>query len=178
MAQSRLRIARIVAAHGVRGVVKVKVFTEDPADLAAYGTPVDAGGRDLGLTIVGETAKGHLLARLDDVQDRTAAEALRGTDLYVDRDALPAPEEDEFYYSDLEGVQAELDDGTVLGRVRAVHDFGAGDVLEIQRPGAKAVMVPFTRAVVPEVDLAGGRVVIHPCPGLLDDDTPDGEGRS
>jgi 16S rRNA processing protein RimM len=101
------------------------------------------------------------------IEDRDRAEALRGLRLYVPYAALPAPGEDEFYHADLIGLEAVLPDDTILGRVRAVHDFGAGDTLEIDRSVGQPVVVPFTRAVVPVVDIAGGRLVIDPPPGLL-----------
>jgi 16S rRNA processing protein RimM len=109
-----------------------------------------------------------LLATIDPVNDRSQAEALRGLRLYLPRAALPAPSEDEYYHADLIGLAAMLTDGRVIGRVRAVHDFGAGDMLEVEREVGQPVMVPFTRAVVPVVDLAAGRLVLDPPPGLLE----------
>jgi 16S rRNA processing protein RimM len=106
-------------------------------------------------------AKGVLTVRIDGVEDRSAAEALKGVKLYVPRSALPAPDEDEFYYSDLIGLTAVAMDGAELGKVRGVYDFGGGDVIELTGPQG-TVMYPFTRAVVPVVDLAQGRIVIDP----------------
>lgn len=150
-------VGAIVGAHGVRGQVRIKSFTADPADIDAYG-PVTSedGTRRFKLKVTGE-AKGLLIARLEGVADRDAAEALRGTKLFVPRDRLPDPEEDEFFYSDLVGLRAETEDGTVLGIVRGVADFGAGEVLDVG-----PFMVPFTKADVPVVDIAGGRVVVVP----------------
>lgn len=152
----------IVGAHGVRGALRVKSFTIQPTDLVAYG-PVEAedGKRQFQPTLLGESQKGVVLIKLDGVDDRNAAEALKGTKLMVPRAALPEPEEEEFYYSDLIGLRAELQDGTLLGKVKAVFDFGGGDVVEIKGPNG-AVMYPFTRAVVPVVDISGGRLVIDP----------------
>jgi 16S rRNA processing protein RimM len=176
---TRVCVAAVAAAHGVRGLVRLKPFTEQPEDCLAYGPLSTAdGGRVFKLEKLG-LHKGQVLVRIEGVNDRTAAEALRGTRLYVERDALPAPEdEDEFYHADLIGLKAVLTDGSELGIVRAVYDFGAGDTLEIKGKG-KPVLVPFTLEAVPEVDIAGGKVVIDPPPGLLDgpdSDGPDGDG--
>ena len=163
-------VAAVAAAHGVRGLVRLKPFTEVPEDCTAYGPLSNAdGSRVFKFEKLG-MHKGQVLVRLDGVGDRTAAEAMRGTRLYVPRQALPAPDgEDEFYHADLIGLSAVLADGTEIGKVRAVYDFGAGDSLELSHTTTgKPVLVPFTRAAVPEIDLAGGKVVIDPPPGLLD----------
>src|SRR5204863_3619351 len=114
------------------------------------------------------SAKGALTAKQADIEDRDRAEAWRGLRLYLPRSALPPPADDEYYHADLIGLDAALGDGTPVGRVRAVHDFGAGDTLEIDRLEGPSVMVPFTRAVVPVVDLEAGRLVLDPPPGLID----------
>ncbi len=148
--------------------MRIKSFTARPEDVAAYGPLADQTGcRHLELRLIG-AAKGVLIARLPGVEDRNRAEELRGLRLYLPRAALPPPAEDEYYHADLIGLAAVLGDGTPLGQVRAVHDFGAGDTLEIARPGAPPAMVPFTRAVVPIVDLEAGRLVVEPPPGLID----------
>lgn len=154
---SRVCVGAIVGAHGVRGQVRVKSFTAEPADVAAYG-PVESedGTRRFKLKVMGE-AKGLVIARLEGVDDRNAAEAMRGTRLFVPRARLPKLEEDEFLYSDLVGLRAETADGTVVGTVRGLADFGAGEVLDVG-----GFMVPFTKAAVPVVDVAGGRVVVVP----------------
>jgi len=110
-----------------------------------------------------------VLVKFPGIADRDAADALRGLRLYLSREALPAPEDEEYYHADLIGLDAMLGDGTRIGRVHAVHDFGAGDCLEVVRPAGPPAVVPFTRAVVPVVDIAGGRVVLDPPPGLLED---------
>ena len=133
----------------------------------------ESGERRLTLRLVG-AAKGVLIAKLAGVEDRDRAEALRGLRLYLPRAALPPTADDEYYHADLIGLDAALGDGTPLGRVRAVHDFGAGDTLEIERPEGPPALVPFTRTVVPVVDLEAGRLVIDPPPGLLD---PPGRAR-
>jgi 16S rRNA processing protein RimM len=158
------------APHGVRGAVRIKTFTDMPEAVAKYGALEDESGeRRFTLRVTG-TAKGDgmVIAQLSGVADRDAAEALRGLRLYVPRAALPAPAEDEFYHADLIGLSAELEDGAALGTIIAVHDFGAGDVIEIARDVGQPVLVPFTRAAVPVVDIAGGRVVVDLPEGLLD----------
>lgn len=151
----------VVGAHGVRGALKVKSFTEDPADVASYG-PVEAeDGRRFKARVVGE-AKGLVVVTLDGVADRDAAEALKGLRLHVPRSRLPVTEEDEFLVSDLVGLRAEAPDGSDLGTVKGVADFGAGDVVEVAMPGGGSLMVPFTLASVPVVEVAAGRLVVVP----------------
>jgi 16S rRNA processing protein RimM len=166
--EKRVCVGVVAGAHGVRGAVRLKSFTAEPEDVARYGPLQDERGeRRFALRIVG-SAKGVLIAAISGIDDRDRAEALRGLRLYLPRSALPPPEEEEYYHADLIGLDVALPDGTALGRVRAVHDFGAGDTLEIERASGPPVMVPFTRAVVPVVDLAAGRVILDPPPGLLD----------
>jgi 16S rRNA processing protein RimM len=168
--ERRVVMAEIGAPHGVRGAVRIVVFAEEPMALKRYNPFETADGRTLKLRSVKAMGKG-LVAEFDGVADRDAAAALRGARLMVPRSRLPRPEEDEFYHVDLVGLEARLADGGTLGRVHGVADFGAGDVLEIR--GGTTVMVPFTRDVVPEVDVAGGYLVVRPPPGLLDE--PDGD---
>lgn len=166
--EKRVCLGLVAGAHGVRGAVRIKSFTAKPEDVAGYGPLEDESGRQrFSLRLVGE-AKGVLIGWLSGVADRERAEALRGLRLYLPRAALPPTGEDEFYHADLIGLEAVLADGTALGQVKSVHDFGAGDTLEIERPEGPPAMVPFTRAVVPIVDLESGRLVIDPPPGLLD----------
>ena len=165
----RVCVGVVTGAHGVRGAVRVKSFTAEPEAVAAYGPLEDERGeRHFDLRIVG-SAKGVLIGWLSGVEDRDRAEALRGLRLYLSRAALPPPGDEDYYHADLIGLDAVLVDGGPVGRVRAVHDFGAGDTLEIARPQGQPVMVPFTRAVVPIIDLMAGRLVIDPPPGLLDE---------
>jgi 16S rRNA processing protein RimM len=166
--EKRVCVGAVGAAHGVRGAVRIKSFTARPEDIARYGPLEDeTGERHFTLRITG-AAKGVLIAQLSGVADRNRAEALRGLRLYLPRAALPPPADEEYYHADLIGLDAVLPDGTAVGQVRAVHDFGAGDTLEIARPEGPPAVVPFTKAVVPEVDLTAGRLVIDPPPGLLD----------
>jgi 16S rRNA processing protein RimM len=164
----RICLGVVTGAHGVQGAVRIKSFTAVPEDVARYGPLTDEGGvRRFELHLVG-TAKGVVIAHLSDVADRNQAEGLRGLRLYLPRSALPQTAAEEYYHADLIGLEAVLGDGTPVGRVRAVYDFGAGDTLELTRPGGPPVMVPFTRAVVPNIELAAGRLVLDPPPGLLD----------
>ena len=155
-------VAKVVAAHGLQGALKLRCFTERAEDVAAYGPLHDgADGRQLVLRVIGQ-APGGVLAKFDGIADRGAAEALRGTLLYVPRAALPEPAEDEFYHADLEGLAVELGDGRHLGTVRGVDNFGAGDVLEIAAESGAVLNLPFDRATVPVVDLARRRLVVVP----------------
>jgi 16S rRNA processing protein RimM len=154
----------------VRGAVRVKTFTDEPDAIAGYGALEDeTGERRFTVQVIG-TAKGDgmVIAKLSGIADRDRAEALRGLRLYLPRAALPPTAEDEYYHADLVGLAAILADGTLVGRIIAVHDFGAGDMLEIARDAGRKVLVPFTRAAVPVVDLAGRRVVLDPPEGLFD----------
>jgi 16S rRNA processing protein RimM len=160
---ARVCLGAIAGAHGVRGLVKIKSFTEDPANLTAYGPLGDESGRCRFEIAVTGQARGLLLARIAGVEDRDAAQALRGVRLYVARAALPEPDDvEEFYQADLIGLAAEDPQGRPLGTVASVENYGAGDFLEIARAGAAPLLVPFTRAAVPLVDLEGGRVVVAP----------------
>ncbi|MEK9661068.1 MAG: ribosome maturation factor RimM [Alphaproteobacteria bacterium] len=157
----RVCVGIIAGAHGLRGLLRVRPFTDTPEDVAAYG-PVETedGTRSLSLSVANRLGKGLVLVRAEGVADRNAAEALKGTRLFVARDRLPAAEDDEFYYSDLIGLAAVDGDGVEIGRIRAVHEYGAGDSLEIAGADGSIATIPFTRAAVPQVDIAGGRVVV------------------
>ncbi len=167
---ARVCMGVVGAPHGVRGAVRVKTFTDEPEAVAHYGALEDeTGQRKFTLRVVGPAkGDGMVIAMLSGIADRDRAETLRGLRLYLPRAALPPPGEDEFYHADLVGLAARLGDDTLLGKIIAVHDFGAGDMLEIARDKGQPVLVPFTRAVVPVVDVAGGKVVVEPPDGLLD----------
>jgi len=158
----RVLVGAIAGAHGVRGQLRIKSFTDDPAAVAAYGPVSDESGQRQFKLIVTGQAKGGVIARIDGVADRTAAEALRGLRLYVDRAVLPPPESGEYYRVDLIGLRAELADGSLYGRIANVEDYGAGDILEIARPDGTVELLPFSDRAVPVVDLAAGRAVIDP----------------
>jgi 16S rRNA processing protein RimM len=161
-------VGAVAGAFGVRGEVRLKSFCAEPAAIARYGPLVAEDGRAFGVTLVRPLA-GAFAARLTGVADRDAAEALRGARLYAPRDRLPPLGDDEFYHADLIGMEAVDPGGAPLGRVRAVYDHGAGDVIEVARPGKAELVLPFTRAVVPTVDVAGKRMIVDPPEGLLDD---------
>jgi 16S rRNA processing protein RimM len=177
MPPSQICVARIGAAHGVRGEVKLWTFTEDPFAVKRYGPLVTKdGARQFEVTHARE-AKGHLVAVLKGVATREDAERLNGTELYIEREKLPATEEDEYYHADLIGLAAVTPANEPLGRVIAIHNFGAGDIIEIAPPQGATLLLPFTDAVVPSVDLAGGRVVIE-LPDEIAGDTPEDAGTS
>jgi len=166
-------MGRVLGAHGIKGAVRVLSYAAVPEDIARYGPLEDeSAGRKFSLTVVGK-ARGAVLAEVEGIGDRNAAEALKGTKLYVQRSALPAPEEGEFYWDDLVGLKAEIVGGTVLGEVVAVHDYGGGPSVEVKRKAGAPVMVPFTNRVVPVVDLAAGKLVIDPPAGLLETPPPE-----
>jgi 16S rRNA processing protein RimM len=159
----RICVAQIGAAHGIRGEVKLWSFTADPASVKDYG-PLESedGAQRFEIEAV-RPAKDHLVARLVGVRDRNAAERLTNIKLYVPRERLPRPAPEEFYHADLIGLRAEGVDGAALATVVAVHDFGAGDLLELRPLGqSNTVLLLFTTATVPVVDIAGGRIVIDP----------------
>ena len=154
-------VARIGAAHGVRGAVKLWTFTEDPLAVQSYGPLMTKdGARRFEIANVRE-AKDHLVATFKGIATRNDAEKLNGIELYVPREKLPATEDDEYYHADLIGLAAVNAADEPLGRVVAIHNFGAGDIIEIAPPKGATMLLPFTNAVVPTVDIAGGRVVIE-----------------
>lgn len=163
--------------HGLAGEIRLKSHTGDPKAIASYGPLTGADGRAYVLRHARQAAGGQpdlLVVRVEGVATREAAEALNRLRLYVARDKLGEPEEDEFFLADLVGLRAEGPDG-VLGRVVAVPDYGGGDLLEIALPGRRrTALLPFTRIFVPEVDVAGGRLAIAPPDGWLDEDGDEG----
>jgi 16S rRNA processing protein RimM len=169
---SRICVARIGGAHGVRGEVKLWTFTGDPLAVTRYGPLFTKdGARQFEVTRARE-AKSHLVAALKGVVSREDAERLNGVELYVARDKLPAPDDDEYYHADLIGLAAVDAANEPLGHVLAIHNFGAGDIIEIAPASGPTMLLPFTNAVVPTVDLAGGRVVIV-LPDEIEGDEPE-----
>lgn len=173
--ENRILIGEFGRAHGVRGEVRLRSFTEDPLAIASYSPLTDEDGTRFTLAHL-RAAKGPpgemLVARVEGVASREEAEALAGTKLYLPRERLPEPEPDEFYLADLIGLGAEDESGRNVGSVIAVHDFGAGDILEIAPAGGgRTVMVPFSKAFVPTVSVAARRLVIAANDFL--DETPD-----
>jgi len=174
---ARVCLGIITGAHGIKGWVRVKSFTAEPEAIADYGPLSDeSGARRFDIELVG-VQKGVILARITGVEDRNAAERLKGLRLYVRRADLPPPEDGEFYEADLVGLEATHEDGSPFGTIRAVNNFGAGASLEIEDAAGKTVLVPFTNAAVPVVDLANRRVVVVPPAGLLDAPSGDEAGR-
>jgi 16S rRNA processing protein RimM len=166
-------IARIGAAHGVRGAVKLWTFTEDPLAVKTYGPMVTKDGARSFEVATAREANGHLVATLKGVATREDAERLNGIELYIPREKLPTTDEDEYYHADLIGLAAVTSADEPLGRVIAIHNFGAGDIIEIAPPQGATMLLPFTNAVVPTVDLGGGRVVIE-LPSEIAGDDPAG----
>jgi 16S rRNA processing protein RimM len=167
-------VARIGAAHGVRGQVKLWAFTEDPFAVTRYGPLSTKDGTRRFEVAQAREGNGHLVATLKGVTTRNEAERLNGLELYVARDQLPATDEDEYYHADLIGLAAVTTAGEPLGRVTAIHNFGAGDIIEIAPANGASMLLPFTNAVVPTVDLTGGRVMIE-LPEEIEGDDPDGD---
>lgn len=157
----RVLLGAVIGAHGIKGEVRVKTFTADPDALGAYGPLATNDGRRLAVVALRAAKPGEAVVRFEGVADRDAAEALKGRELFVPRDALPAPEADEFYHADLIGVAVEDSSNTALGRVRAMHNFGAGDMMEIETPSGETEFVPFNASVVKKVELPT-RIVIEP----------------
>jgi 16S rRNA processing protein RimM len=169
VAKDRILLGVVAAPHGVRGLVRVLSFAEDPMAIGRYGPLSDEAATKTYRVEALSTAKGTVLARIEGVADRTAAEALRGLRLYVERSALPATGAREWYEADLVGLRAVGRDGRDWGKVLAFHDFGAGTTMEVSGGEASpgSVMLPFNDAAVPEIDVAGGKVLIDPPLGVL-----------
>ncbi len=176
--EDRVCIGAISGVRGLKGEVRIKSFTADPDDVAAYGpVSTDGGERSFDIRVTAH-AKGQIIARLSGIDDRDAAEALKGERLYVPKSALPEAEDGAYYHADLIGLGVETAAGEKLGIVKAVHNFGAGDVIEITGEGDKGgLMVPFTADAVPEVDIENGRIVVSPPmvleAGAEEDKNPD-----
>jgi 16S rRNA processing protein RimM len=166
-------VARIGAAHGVRGAVKLWTFTEDPLAVKRYGPLTTRDGTRQFEVATAREAKGHLVATLKGIATRDEAERLNGVELYIAREKLPDTDEDEYYHADLIGLAAVNAADEPIGRVIAIHNFGAGDIIEIAPPQGTTMLLPFTNAVVPTVDLGSGRVVIV-LPQEVDGDDPAG----
>ena len=156
-------VGRIAGAFGVKGELRLSTYTEDPMALARYRVLLREDGTKALTVTSARVVKDGIIVRAPEVPDRNVAEALRGLRLHVPRDALPEPEEDEYYLADLIGLAAVHADGAPAGSIKAVHDFGAGDLLELDPGDGRAtVLIPFTREAVPEVNIAEGRVVVDP----------------
>ncbi|MFD2647816.1 ribosome maturation factor RimM [Devosia albogilva] len=165
-------LGQIGAAHGIKGEVRIATHTAEPENIAGYG-PLATNRAGLTVTITKvRRQKNVVIATLEGVSDRDTAERLNGVELYVDRDRLPDPDdEDDFYHADLIGLEARIDNGTVIGTVAAIHNHGAGDIIEVRdEQSGDSFLYPFTKAVVPEIKLADGYLTI-----VVPLDAPEGE---
>jgi 16S rRNA processing protein RimM len=171
MTSAKICVARIGAPHGIRGAVKLWTFTEDPFAVLDYGPLATKDGARTFEVADARDAKDHLVATLKGVASREDAERLTGIELYISRDLLPETEAGEYYHADLIGLAAVDSAGAPVGRVVAIHNFGAGDIIEIAPPEGHTLLLPFTNAVVPTVDLKAGHVVIE-TPAEIDGEDP------
>jgi 16S rRNA processing protein RimM len=171
MSPPQICVARIGAAHGVRGAVKLWTFTEDPLAVKHYGPLTSKDGTRQFEVATAREANGHLVATLKGIATREEAERLNGIELYIAREKLPDTDEDEYYHADLIGLAAVNAANEPIGHVTAIHNFGAGDIIEIAPPHGATMLLPFTNAVVPTVDLENGRVVIE-LPAEIEGDDP------
>lgn len=173
--QNPVQMAVIGAAHGIKGELRVKTFTGDPLALGDYGPLFSKDGRAFEIEAI-RPAGDVVVVRFRGIRDRSSAEGLTGTELFVDRSVLPPEDEDEFYHADLVGLAVRDETGTEAGKVTAVQNYGGGDILEISYRGRKGQLIPFTRAAVPEVDIAGGFIRVDPvAAGLVDNADEDGQ---
>ena len=171
-----VQMAVIGAPHGIKGEVRVKTFTADPLALGDYGPLFTRDGRSFEIVDI-RPANTVVVVRFKQVRDRNAAETLTGTELFIDRSVLPEEgEEGEFYHADLVGLAVKDETGAEIGKVAAVQNFGGGDILELTMAGRKGVLIPFTQAAVPVVDVAGGFIGVDTvAAGLVDSDDEPGE---
>jgi 16S rRNA processing protein RimM len=153
-------LAAVIGAQGLKGAVRVKTFTADPDALSRYGVLHDASGKRYEITAFRLNKPGEAVISFKAISTREAAEALKGTELFVTRDALPAAEEDEFYHADLIGLEAFDSEGRLIGKVAAIYNFGASDVIAIARADGDEVLLAFTRETVPQIDIKAGRITI------------------
>ena len=168
MSGSRICVGAIGGAYGVRGEVRVKSFCAVAEDIETYSPLTSDDGKQTFHLALIRPAKNGFVARIAEVASKEDADALKGTQLFADRAQLPSLPDDEYYHADLIGLQVLDAGGTVLGKVKSVLDHGAGDLLEIKRPGSsETVLLPFSLAAVPTVDLASGRIIADPPDGLF-----------
>jgi 16S rRNA processing protein RimM len=153
-------LAAVTGAQGLKGEVKAKLFTAAPDALPRYGVLHTKAGRKLKITAFRPGKEGEAVIAFEGVRDRNDAEALKGVELFVDRASLPETDEDEFYHADLIGLEVRDSEGRVLGKVSALHNFGASDVLEFSRPDGDSVHLAFTRQTAPVINIAEGFIVV------------------
>ncbi len=172
-AQDLVLVARFGAPHGVKGAIRLKSFTADPLAVEDYSPLCDASGMRLFTLTSARPAGEVLVVTVKEFSSRDDAEKVVNLDLYIPRDRLPEPDdEDEFLHADLIHLRVESRTGELIGRVEAIFNFGAGDILDVSRPGKKNVMIPFVKAIIPTIDLAGGKMICDPPKGLLADEPP------
>ena len=172
----RICLGVIVGVHGIKGLLRIKSYTQTDIDIASYGCLEDEAGNKINLEIKGRS-KAALLAEIKEVKDRTSAEKLKGVKLFVPRDALPATMDNEFYHADLVGLSVYNCNETLIGTVIGVHDFGAGNLIDVDLEGVdRTALVPFNKQFVPLVDLGGGRLTLDLIPGLIDEDDNEFSG--
>jgi 16S rRNA processing protein RimM len=169
----KVLMAKIGAAHGIRGEVRVKPYGDDPLSFADYGILTTLDGKRSFEVERARVQKTVVITKFKGITDRNQAEELNGIDLFIDRDQLPEPEEDEFYYSDLTGLDVLDQTGETLGKIIAVQDFGAGDLLEVRPKRGRSFYVPFTKDFVPEIDLENGRVSVSLPDDYFSEGTPE-----
>ena len=158
--EKNVLLAAVIGASGLKGAVKAKIFTASPEALTRYGALRDKSGREFSVTAFRPGKAGEAVISFSGVTSRQAAEALKGTELFIAREALPKPGDEEFYHADLIGLEAQDSEGRILGKVAAIHNYGAGDVIEISRPDGDSILLSFTRETVPTIDIPGRRVVV------------------
>ena len=168
--QRGVLLAAVIGAQGLKGEVKAKIFTATPDALPRYGALHDATGRTYEITAFRLGKPGEAVIAFKGVTDRNAAEALKGTELFLARDRLPATDSEEFYHADLLGLEAFDSEARLVGKVAAIHNFGAGDVIEITRADGDSVLLAFTKETVPLIDVAGGRIEIAVPEDMEDND--------
>ncbi|OAI42442.1 hypothetical protein AYO42_06640 [Rhizomicrobium sp. SCGC AG-212-E05] len=159
-----------MGAQGLKGEVRAKVFTDTPGALPRYGVLHSLDGRKFKITAFRSSKEGEAVIAFEGITDRSSAEGLKGTQLFVERAALPEPEEDEFYHADLIGLEARDSEGRVLGKVAAIHNFGASDVIELVRSDGDQVHLAFTRETVPHIHIKDGYIIV----AVPEDDDDDG----
>jgi 16S rRNA processing protein RimM len=168
MTAQRIIVGSFAGAFGVKGEVRLKSYCAEPADIALYTPLTTDDGRTFRVVVILGQSPGALVARIEGINTKEEADALRGQSLYAERSRLPRLPDDEFYHADLIGLPVLDTGGKELGRVKAVLNHGAGDILEVLPPGASdSILLPFTQAAVPTVDLVAGRIIADPPEGLF-----------
>ena len=168
MAAGRICLGVIVGVHGVRGHLKIKAYTDNPAALDRYGPVSLDDGRPLHLKVKSVSPKGPVIAMAQEVTDRNEAELMRGLELFIKRDALPPTSNDEVYHTDLVGLEARDNDGVAIGVIVGLHDFGAGDIIEVKPPSGPTMMLPFAPEYRDEMRLEEGFVTLLPPQGMME----------